>query len=105
MWIWIRSSRSELLDLTPIWDQTHLLHALCEYEAFHNEHGTHRALAGAAPLRPLPEMTTYVGASEAEEKSPDLLNSCVWALTDLFLDTNVPGSAMAAEDLRLRARR
>ncbi|WP_406447458.1 hypothetical protein OHB14_45205 [Streptomyces sp. NBC_01613] len=34
----------------------------------------------------LEQMTTYVGASEAEEKSPHLLDSCVWALTDLFLD-------------------
>ncbi|MFF3877139.1 integrase core domain-containing protein [Streptomyces sp. NPDC001978] len=52
---WIRSCRTELLDRTLIWDQTHLLHALREYEAFHNEHRPHRALAGAAPLRPLPQ--------------------------------------------------
>jgi hypothetical protein len=29
------------------------------------------------------QMTAYVGASEAEEKSPDLLDSCVWARTAL----------------------
>jgi len=52
---WIRSCRAELLDRTLIWDQAHLLHALREYEAFHNEHSPHRVLAGAAPLRPLPE--------------------------------------------------
>ncbi|MEV5010795.1 integrase core domain-containing protein [Streptomyces sp. NPDC055692] len=52
---WIRSCRAELLDRTLIWDQAHLLHALREYEAFYNEHRPHRALAGAAPLRPLPE--------------------------------------------------
>jgi len=52
---WIRSCRAELLDRTLIWDQAHLMHALREYEQFHNEHRPHRALAGAAPLRPLPE--------------------------------------------------
>jgi transposase len=52
---WIRSCRTELLDHTLVWDQAHLLHALREYEAFYNEHRPHRTLAGAAPLRPLPE--------------------------------------------------
>lgn len=52
---WIRSCRAELLDRTLIWDQAHLMHALREYEQFHNEHRPHRALSGAAPLRPLPE--------------------------------------------------
>ncbi|WP_370467125.1 hypothetical protein [Streptomyces sp. 5-10] len=52
---WVRSCRAELLDRTLIWNQTHLLRALREYEAFHNEHGPHRTLASAAPLHPLPE--------------------------------------------------
>ena len=51
---WIRSCRAELLDRTLIWDQAHLLYALREYEAFHNEHRPHRTLRQAAPLRPLP---------------------------------------------------
>ncbi|WP_438491803.1 terminase large subunit domain-containing protein [Streptomyces asiaticus] len=51
------------------------------------------------------QMTTYVGASEAEEKSPDLLDSCVWALTDLFLDPTVPGAPTASTDRRLSGRR
>ncbi|WP_282702691.1 hypothetical protein [Streptomyces sp. CC219B] len=51
------------------------------------------------------QMTTYVGASEAEEKSPDLLNSCVWALTDLFLDASAPGAPAGAQDRRLHGRR
>jgi phage terminase large subunit-like protein len=50
-------------------------------------------------------MTTYVGASEAEEKSPDILDSCVWALTDLFLDSSVPGAPARSEDSRLAGRR
>ncbi|MFJ2342409.1 phage terminase large subunit family protein [Streptomyces antimycoticus] len=51
------------------------------------------------------QMTTYVGASEAEEKSPDLLDSCVWALTDLFLDATGLGTALRAADSRLDGRR
>ncbi|WP_159050176.1 hypothetical protein [Streptomyces sp. MMG1533] len=37
-------------------------------------------------------MTTYVCASDHEEKLPDLLDSAVWALTDLFLDGSAPES-------------
>ncbi|MER5223816.1 terminase large subunit domain-containing protein [Streptomyces flaveus] len=51
------------------------------------------------------QMTTYVGASEAEEKSPDLLDSCVWALTDLLLDAGAPGAPASTADSRLRGRR
>ncbi|MFF2520288.1 integrase core domain-containing protein [Streptomyces sp. NPDC058086] len=55
---WVRSWRTELLDRTLIWNQAHLLHALREYEQFYNQHRPHRTLAGAAPLRPLPEPIT-----------------------------------------------
>jgi putative transposase len=55
---WIRSCRAELLDRTLIWNQAHLLHALREYEQFSNNHGPHRALHAAAPLRPLPQPIT-----------------------------------------------
>lgn len=55
---WIRSCRAELLDRTLNWNQTHLLHALREYEQFFNEHRPHRALNSAAPLRPLPQPIT-----------------------------------------------
>lgn len=51
---WVRSCRTELLDRTLIWNETHLLHALREYEQFYNDHRPHRTLKGAAPLRPLP---------------------------------------------------
>ncbi|MER5184480.1 hypothetical protein ABT009_40235 [Streptomyces sp. NPDC002896] len=50
-------------------------------------------------------MTTYVGASEHEEKSPDLLDSCVWALTDLFLDAMAAGATAPSSDERLAGRR
>ena len=51
---WIRTCRTELLDRTLTLNQTHLLHILREFEAFYNDHRTHRALQAAAPLRPLP---------------------------------------------------
>ncbi|WP_406358847.1 integrase core domain-containing protein [Streptomyces sp. NBC_01635] len=52
---WIQTCRRELLDRTLIWNQSHLLHALREFETFYNEHRPHRALGQAAPLRQLPE--------------------------------------------------
>jgi hypothetical protein len=52
---WIQTCRRELLDRTLIWNQSHLLHALREFESFYNGHRPHRALRQAAPLRPLRE--------------------------------------------------
>ena len=54
----IQSCRHELLDRTLIWNQTHLLRALHEYERHHNGHRPHRGIANARPLRPLPEPIT-----------------------------------------------
>ncbi|HUR02866.1 MAG TPA: hypothetical protein VM347_10025 [Nonomuraea sp.] len=48
---WVKTLRAELLDRTLIWNQTHLRHALREYERHCNEHRTRRSLAAAAPLR------------------------------------------------------
>ncbi|MGC9537589.1 integrase core domain-containing protein [Streptomyces sp. UG1] len=52
---WIQTCRSELLNCTLIWNQSHLLHVLREFETFYNCHRPHRALNQAAPLRSLPE--------------------------------------------------
>jgi putative transposase len=52
---WIGGCRRELLDRTPIWNQSHLRRILREYETRHNQHRPHRSLGGAAPLKPLPE--------------------------------------------------
>jgi transposase InsO family protein len=52
---WAKTLRGELLDLTLIWNETHLRHALREYEQHYNLHRTHRSLAAAAPLRAQPE--------------------------------------------------
>ena len=51
---WVRTCRAELLDRTLIWNQTHLLHALREFEQFYNSHRPHQAIGNASPLRPLP---------------------------------------------------
>jgi transposase InsO family protein len=51
---WIQTCRRELLEGTLIWSQSHLLHAVGEFETFYNCHRSHRALGQAAPLRPLP---------------------------------------------------
>jgi putative transposase len=58
---WIQTCRRELLDRTLIWNQSHLLHALKEFESFYNGHRPHRALVQAAPLRPLPTPMTEPG--------------------------------------------
>jgi len=51
---WIGGARRELLDRTLIWSLPHLRRILTEYEAHHNGHRPHMALASAAPDRPLP---------------------------------------------------
>jgi transposase InsO family protein len=52
---WVKTLRTELLDRTLMWNETHLRHALREYERHYNQHRTHRSLASAAPLRSLPD--------------------------------------------------
>lgn len=52
---WVKTLRTELLDRMLIWNQTHLRHALREYERHYNQHRTHRSLAAAAPLRARPQ--------------------------------------------------
>ncbi|ATY13502.1 integrase [Amycolatopsis sp. AA4] len=47
--------RAELLDRTLIWNETHLRHALREYEQHCNLHRTHRSLAAAARMRARPQ--------------------------------------------------
>ncbi|WP_225945642.1 integrase core domain-containing protein [Plantactinospora soyae] len=55
---WIQACRHELLDRTLIWNHTHLIHALRQYEHHHNQHRPHRGIANARPMRPLPEPIT-----------------------------------------------
>ncbi|MFC8037695.1 integrase core domain-containing protein, partial [Streptomyces griseoincarnatus] len=55
---WVQTCRHELLDRTLIWNQSHLLHELREFESFYNGHRPHRTLHSAAPLRPVPEPIT-----------------------------------------------
>jgi transposase len=51
---WVQTCRRELLDRKLIWNQSHLLHALREFEQFYNEHRPHQGIANARPLQPLP---------------------------------------------------
>ncbi|MFD7015285.1 hypothetical protein [Streptomyces sp. NPDC059928] len=37
-----------------IWNQCHLLRALCEFEEFCNAHRSHQGIANARSLNPLP---------------------------------------------------
>jgi len=50
-------------------------------------------------------MTTYVGAAESQEKSPDILDAAVWGLTDLFLDPSAEVDSIDSSDQRLAGRR
>jgi len=52
---WVKTLRAELLDRVLIWNETHLRHALREYERHYNLHRAHRSLAAAAPLRARPQ--------------------------------------------------
>jgi putative transposase len=49
---WIQTCRRELLDRTLIWNQSHLLHALREFEHFYHSHRPHQGSANARPLHP-----------------------------------------------------
>ena len=51
---WVQTCRRELLDRTLIWNQSHLLHALREFEQFYNGHRPHQGIANARLLQPLP---------------------------------------------------
>jgi len=51
---WVQTCRHELPDRTLIWNQAHLLHALCQFECFYNEHRPHQGIANARTLCALP---------------------------------------------------
>jgi transposase len=69
---WVRTCRRELLDRTLIWNQTHLLHALREFETHYNGHRPHRTLRQSAPLRPAPEPITEHRTPNTEHRTrPD----------------------------------
>jgi putative transposase len=51
---WFRSLRDELTDRTLIWNPTHLMRLLREYETHYNQHRPHQAIDQIAPLKPRP---------------------------------------------------
>jgi transposase len=75
---WVQTCQRELLDRTLIWNQSHLLHALREFEQFYNGHRPHQGIANARPLQPLPvplvtltksPASTYDDATDSAECS------------------------------------
>lgn len=75
----IQTCRVELLDRTLIWNQSHLLHALREYETFYNGHRPHRALAQPphAALYPhpspnKPNSPTWKSADKTDSAKPSI---------------------------------
>jgi transposase InsO family protein len=52
---WVKTPRTELLDRTLIWNETHLRHTLRACERHYNSHRPHRSLVAAAPLRTRPQ--------------------------------------------------
>ena len=64
---WVQTCRRELLDRTLIWNQSHLLHALREFEQFYNGHRPHQSIANARPLQPLPYRSRLLTKSPVSE--------------------------------------
>ncbi|MFJ1561034.1 integrase core domain-containing protein [Streptomyces mirabilis] len=89
---WVRSCRTELLDRTLIWNQAHLLHALREYEQFYNQHRPHRPLAGAAPLRPLPDPSPNPTGSPSSTSADTTASAASCTSTNTWRDQHGRGS-------------
>ncbi len=64
---WIGGCRRELLDRPLVGDQAHPRRMLRKYETHHNQHGPHRSLNAAAPLKPLPEPNRSILGDTAPE--------------------------------------
>jgi hypothetical protein len=50
----VQTCRRELLDRALIWNRSHLLHALRQFEESYSGHRPHQGIANARPLQPLP---------------------------------------------------
>jgi hypothetical protein len=78
---WLRSVRAESTGRTRIWNVSHLMRMLREYEAFYNDHRPHRphrVLGRAAPMRPLPENVIDLDAFRVSrrDRAGGLLHEC-----------------------------
>ncbi|GAB2744278.1 hypothetical protein GCM10027072_45240 [Streptomyces bullii] len=83
---WIQTCRREFLDSTLIWNHSHLLHALREFESFYNGHRPHRALMQAAPLRHLPAAISEPGQIEHLEIHDAIDSAGPFTSTNMPLD-------------------
>lgn len=80
---WVQTCRRELLDRTLIWNQSHLLHALREFEQSCNRHRPHQGIANARPLQPLPVPLVSPG------QSPALIYDDATGSVECFMSTNM----------------
>ncbi|MFE7331263.1 hypothetical protein ACFU8W_41385 [Streptomyces sp. NPDC057565] len=83
---WIQTCRRELLDRALIWNQSHLLYALREFETHDNEHRPHLTLKQVAPLRPLPTRSTAHHSSGTWRSADETDSAELSASTDMPLD-------------------
>jgi hypothetical protein len=81
---WIQSCRRELLDRTLMWNQAHLLHALCEYERHYNDTDP----TGESPA-PVPYARSPI-RSPIRATSPDSTSGDLTASPASSTSTNTP---------------
>uniref|UniRef100_A0AAU2UXR9 Terminase large subunit gp17-like C-terminal domain-containing protein n=1 Tax=Streptomyces sp. NBC_00003 TaxID=2903608 RepID=A0AAU2UXR9_9ACTN len=97
----------EQVDPTVNW---RIVHAMCGKRAraapvaqLYEQARVHHVGAARGYAELEEQMTTFVGQGETED-SPDLLDSAVWALWDLFLDPTM-SPLRGGDDQRLSGRR
>jgi hypothetical protein len=80
---WVQTCRRELLDPTLIWNQSHLLHALGEFEQFYNEDGRTRA-------SPIPDRSSRCPSRwQLLTRSPALTYNDATGMVECFMSINV----------------
>jgi hypothetical protein len=85
-----------------IWNQTHQLHALREYERHHNRHRPHRGIANARPLNPLPEpitgpaTITHLHIRRHDRRTPPRIRTRRLNCTDEIVGTHTAAPAAIA---------
>jgi putative transposase len=67
---WIQTCRRELLDRTLLWNQSHLLHALREFEHFYNSHRPHQGIENARAQRPTATPTAGANHRSSAHRPP-----------------------------------
>lgn len=102
-----RDKRARATPVAALYEQERFSHV---YEKGRTDHNGNTIAPAQQFDRIETLMTTYVGAPESQEKSPDELDAVVWAAHDLFLDPATVGHRPKDEpptpgDKRLKGRR